>query len=303
MKGVRPVEVFDEEAGLAFSVSSESGGELSSLRVRRDNRWIELLHRANLFKPPLSGWRGRAPWLFPAVGRSRRGRRMGCCVFQGQVYPMPMHGFVKDVPWTLVSCDRRSVVCRTESDAAARQLYPFDFELTVVHSLLPDGVSSRAEVQASPSNRAAMPFCLGSHLTFALPFGGAAGDVSVRTPASRKLLLSDEGFLTGKSEPAAYGEGAVLRGDPRLADMVLSDFPAGECWVELRGASGLGVRVGQAVAGDPGPLRFVLYADPARTFFCPEPWHGEPDSLNTGRALARLAPGERFDWEMTVSVL
>ena len=304
MTSLRVVEIRDEEAGLSFSVSPESGGELSSLRVRRGGRWLELLHRANLFTPARKAWRGRAPWLFPAVGRSAHGERPGVWGHQGKTLPMAIHGFVMDRPWTLVSCDRRSAVCRTESDPSTRKAYPFAFELTVVYALLPDGVSVRAEVSAAPSNRAPMPFCLGNHLTLALPFGGAgaAEDLSIRTPARECLLLDDRGLLSGQSVPASYGEGCALRADSRLSDRVLAGFEPGECWVELRGPSGLGLRVAQTVESDPGALRFVLYSDPARTFFCPEPWHGEPNSLNTGRALKLLAPGERFEWEMVISV-
>lgn len=304
ISGVRVISLGDEAAGLALSVAPKSGGELSSLRVRRGHRWIELLHRANRFEPSRNGWRGRAPWLFPAVGRSSRGGRIGCYALEEQVYPMPIHGFVMDREWTFVSADAWSIVCRTASDAATRAAYPFDFELTVVYSLLHDGFSSRAEILSSPANRRPMPFSLGNHLTLAIPFGGGdAGACSVRTPAGKSLLLSPQGLLTGESVPVSYGEGAALRDDPRLCDMMLSGFPSDECWVEVRDPSAFGVRVRQNVATDPMSLRFVLYSDPSGAFLCPEPWHGEPDSLNTGRALVWLAPGERFEWEMEIMIV
>ena len=59
---------------------------------------------------------------------------------------------------------------------------------------------------------------------------------------------------------------------------------------------------GAAPKSAPDHQRFVFYSD-GRAFFCPEPWCGEPDSLNTGRGVVSLAPGERFCWELRLSVL
>ncbi len=217
---------------------------------------------------------------------------------------MPIHGFVMDKKWALVSADAGSIICRTASDETTRAAYPFDFELTVAYSLLPDGFSARAEVLSSPSNRRPMPFSLGNHLTLAIPFSrGDAGACTVNTPAGKSLLLSPQGLLTGGSVPVSCGAGSALLADPRFFDVVLGGFAPGECWVEVRDPSAVGVRVRQNVETDCEPLRFVLYRDSAETFLCPEPWHGEPDSLNTGRALARLAPGERFEWEMEITIV
>ena len=84
MKGVRPVEVFDEEAGLAFS-SSSPAGELQ-LRVRRTTAGSNCPSGER--KPPSAGWRGRSP----SISRGRPqppGGRAGCYASQGKVYPMP----------------------------------------------------------------------------------------------------------------------------------------------------------------------------------------------------------------------
>jgi len=34
---------------------------------------------------------------------------------------------------------------------------------------------------------------------------------------------------------------------------------------------------------------------------CPEPWMGEPNSLNSGKATVKLGPGDEFGWEMCVT--
>lgn len=274
------------EAGGTGITVSPSGGELVSLR--RAGR--ELLHRAEG-----AIWRGGAPWLFPATGRNFVEGRPAW-LLGGTEYPMPIHGFAMGADW---SCELRpgSIACRTGSGEATRRSYPFGFELRAEYFPSAGGVRATVEVSAAADNARPMPFSLGNHLTLALPAGGFA----VRTPARRDEELDARGMLTGAVRPVDPGAG--------FEDRVLGDFPPGECWAELRGPDGLGVRVlqrelaapGAAARTSPERFRFVFYGDRERTFLCPEPWYGEPDSLNTGRGIIRLEPGGRFRWEMTIA--
>ena len=303
--------VQDEETGVGFSVAPERGGELSSLRVRVNGAWRELLHRGGDFSPPTPGaWRGRAPWLFPAAGRSVVAGRPGFWRLGGVERAMPIHGFVKDREWDLLSASADAVTCRFLSDRDSRALYPFDFRLTAAYRLAGRGLTARLTVDASRSNAGPMPFSLGNHLTLALPLlpGGDARSCVVRSPASKIELLTSEGLLSGAVEPAPYAKGAALGADPRLFDLVLGGFPEGGCWAELEDPSaGLTARVSQREAdgarrGETEHFRFVFYSDAGRSFFCVEPWYGRPDSLNDARGAILLPPGESFAWEMTVTL-
>ncbi len=265
------LELRDDAAGLRASVSGESGGELRSVRVRRGERWFELIYAGD------PSWRGGAPWLFPAVGRTKGGA-------------MPIHGFVMDRPWESAG----PAAFRIGSDASTRTVYPFDFTLTVEYALEAGAVIARATVEAAAANAEAMPFCLGNHLTLALPSGAV-----VRSPGREILALRPDGFLSGTTRPAGLAGGARLEERPELRDLVVAGFTAEECWTELRGADGFGVRVELRCDAPADALRFVYWSDGKR-FFCVEPWLGEPDSLNSGRALTRLAPGATFRWEMRV---
>ena len=107
---------------LRVTLSPSRGAELMSiqtLRRSRDDeedieepRWIELLHRATeLEEPEGDAWQGRAPVLWPAVGRNFTEEQLsGCterpeeCRYQlnaATTLPMPLHGFAKDVPWSV----------------------------------------------------------------------------------------------------------------------------------------------------------------------------------------------------------
>lgn len=276
-----------EAGGTAISVSP-LGGELVSLR--RAGREL-------IFRREGPGWRGGAPWLFPATGRSFVGGR-AAWTHGGVERPMPIHGFVKDALWT-TELRAGSISCATASGEATLGLFPFGFELRAEYFPSAGGVRAEVRVSAAAGNAGPMPFSLGCHLTLALPAGGLA----VRTPARRDEELDARGLLTGASRPAGP------LGAAELEDRVLGDYPPGECWAELRGPSGAGVRVSQrelAAPGEtprtsPGGFRFVFYGDRERTFLCPEPWYGEPDSLNTGRSVVRLEPGGTFRWETAIA--
>lgn len=292
------VELEEPAGRLAIGVCPETGGELRSLRVKRGRRWFELLHAGS------PSWRGGAPWLFPAVGRSAAAGAVGHWRVGGRLLPMPIHGFVMDRGWELSQIGGPLIACRTTSDADTRKLYPFDFALTAEYSFDAGAFVARAVVEAASSNAKPMPFSLGNHLTLALPvFGeGEPGQARLRTPAGSVLKLSKQGLLTGESEAAPYFVGARLADDPRLMNLVLGAYPPAKRWVEVLSPTGLGVRLSQSAEAADDGFRFVFWSD-GKSFFCPEPWLGEPDSLNTGRGVVSLPPGQRFTWEMRLSLV
>ncbi len=268
--------------GLRAEIAPGQGAELVSLRAGGR----ELLHRSS------SGWRGGAPWLFPAVGRSFHAQ-LGRWAFQGRVYEMPIHGFVMERGWELVSADARAVVCRVRGDGRSRRLYPFDFELTVAYVISGRRLTARVGVAAAVANAGPMPFSIGNHLTLAVKDPSAC---VVATPAKERLLLDGRGLLTGKREAVSYDAGKSLAEDAMLHEQVLGGYE-GEAWALVR-LGGAALKVTQR--GGPEP-RFVFYSD-GKSFLCPEPWCGEPNSLNTGRGIVSLPPGAAFDWEMELSL-
>ncbi|HAM36385.1 MAG TPA: hypothetical protein DEB40_05940 [Elusimicrobia bacterium] len=294
------------------------GGELCSVQRLWRGEWIELLYRADRSVPPRPGWRGGAPWLFPAVGRSFTQRQLagheagepGSWNLGAKEYPMPIHGFAMTQAWQ-ASQRPSSILCRTSSDSSTLRYYPFDYELKAEYFLLPRGLRVAVEVLAGAANRQAMPFSIGNHITWALPFarGGDPGACLVRTPARVERLLSAQSLLTGATRAADYAGGVPLRDAPRLSDCVLGDFPSGEVWAELIDPASFGIRVSQreipgvSPKAAPEHFCFVFYADAQRSFLCTEPWYGGPNSLNERRGLVMLEPGERFGWEMSAEFI
>jgi len=188
------------------------GGEMYSLRRLWRAERRELIHRA---EGP--GWRGGAPWLFPAVGRNFVEGR-AAWRFAGAEHPMPIHGFAMAAAWK-GEVRPASIACRTASDAATRRFFPFDYELQAEYFLSPAGVRAEATVTAGAGNRGDMPFSLGSHLTLALPLGpgGDAGAHVVRSPARVEEPLDERGLLSGASARHSAKD-APPAGGPRRDD-------------------------------------------------------------------------------------
>ena len=87
---VAVVVLVDRAARVEATVSPSAGGELVSLACDG----AELLHCPSAASVAGGAWRGRAPVLFPAVGRQAGGRWP-----RGR---MPLHGFAQDAAFDVV---------------------------------------------------------------------------------------------------------------------------------------------------------------------------------------------------------
>lgn len=299
----------DGEALLA--VSPSRGAEVTSWRIRHGGEWREFIYKT---EGETLGWPGGAPWLFPAVGRNYapgqweaiqaegQAPAEGSWVWQGQLFPMPIHGFVRRMAWEVEAQSEGSMVCLLRDHPFTRRFYPFGFELRVIYRVEEQGWRASVRLRAAPGQEA-MPFSLGNHLTVRVPFnGGEWEEYRLLSSGESEYCLNPYGLLTGERMPFPLASGLSLA-DPRLHNAVLGDFPPGAVWVELQAPSGERLRVAQREVSSwapPSAFHFVFYAVPQQGFFCPEPWLGRPNSLNTGEGLLRLPPGEEFGWEMEV---
>lgn len=292
-------------------INPEQGAELASLRLVEEN--LELLYRAGDYRP-IAGWQGRAPLLWPAVGRNFTARqleeictghgdsRLGSYRYGDREYPMPIHGFVNKLTWQPKTLTPTEVTLAAEDDANSRVFFPFGFRVMCRYLLRAASLLLEVEVSAKEE---VLPFSIGNHITVAVPC--AYDHVLLATPARKRMLLSPWGLLTGEELPVDYSlPTPFVQMD--LADGVLGGYCQDQCFVDLQ----LGThrfRIGQrAWSSRPSLLKdedflFVFYASKEKGFICPEPWLGRPNSFNIGEGLILLPPGEKFSWEMEVAFL
>lgn len=311
----------DDERGIRVGILPEKGGGLTSFQVRRNGRYRELLYRALDYRTdPPDGWEGRAPLLWPAVGRSytedqvARWRKTGRppakfqYLLDGKVRPMPMHGFARQVPWELrafgYGADGVWAACELKDSRRTRRFYPYAFTFTLTYRLNRGELALTHEVVAG-ANKGPMPFGIGNHVSFNLPLTGRGRfeDCTVRTPGDTIVRMNPLAAPSGKRKRMDLSKPTRLD-RPELLDNLLGGYRRGENWLEMTDPSGPRMHIHHE---EKSPRRryaaqkdflFVFWGVPELGYYCPEPWVGLPDSLNTGRGLIRLPPGERFVWEV-----
>lgn len=295
----------DDRNGVEAYVAPEKGGELSGLRVRLGGKWAELIYRAGDYSPT-DGWRGRAPLLWPAVGRNfASGECRDRCNYNwmGRGYSIPIHGFARDLPWTIRAEGSNSneawLELELRESAATRLEYPFGFSVTVRYRLTARRLDLLYLVHADGGNGGLMPFSIGNHMTFRVPL--VAGDLRIKTPSTIEYLKDEAGLPTGQIRARSLNTPASVSTFPPREPVSLGGYQ-GDPWLCLIDGTGFRVRISQHADRLPsGPLvRFNLWGDSFAGFFCTEPWVGMQNSLNTQQGLIKLRPGASWSWRVRI---
>ena len=307
----------DAEQQTVATIAPSKGGELSSLRLRIGEQWIETIYLAEDYSPR-QGWTGKAPLLWPATGRNfppgfqpetkpdgsiERGRYD----LDGQRYEMPGHGFVREMAWKVEQLGVRDgayALLSVEDTEQTRALYPFGFRLEAAYTLRDGDLEIAYTVTAKAENTRPMPFSIGNHITFNTPLapGSEISQMRFTTPSGGELLKPG-GMPSGESRPRSHRDGIALSELERLEAISLTGYE-GEPWVELSDPKGLKIRMShQADRWPESPgIQFNVWGDPPNGYFSPEPWVGLQQSFVLDKGLTRLAPGESWRWTIRVEL-
>lgn len=284
-----------EIASAALSASiNPFGAELSHLR---DAAGHELMTDAN---PAF--WSGRAPLLFPIVGRLVDDKYR----VDGKEYPLPQHGFARRQPFELIEQAADRAVFRLSDNDATRAVYPFAFTLNAAFTLT--GTTLATDIKVTNTGDRDMPASFGFHPAFAwpLPYG--------RPRAAHRLVFEKEEpadlsaiILGGWIAPDAWPsplDGRELKLTDELfeRDALVWDSLASES-LRYDGGDGPGLEIGFA-----GMPKLGIWTRPGARFVCIEPWHGIADPIGfTGEiwdkpGILRFAPGESRTFSMQVTL-
>ncbi|CAK7257177.1 MULTISPECIES: aldose 1-epimerase family protein [unclassified Shinella] len=275
---------------LSIDVSS-LGAEMQSVTTRDGAEW--------LWNGDATFWTGRSPVLFPIVGKAPD----DTLLIDGEPHAMAQHGFARRREFSLAAAS--DTLCRYSLEASdeTRAVYPFDFLLSVEHSL--DGPTLTVAAEVENRGRTAMPFGLGFHPAFLWPLPGAAGRphaVTLGNAGEPRRQPLEKGLLSQGRTPSPFAAGR-LRLSPDLFENDALVFPEGADDDLAYGAEG-----GPALA-----FRFenlpnlALWTKPGAPFLCVEPWHGTAAELGGSRELRDrpyttvLAAGARARFAFTVT--
>lgn len=120
-------------------------------------------------------WYGRpeyykrtSPILFPIVGSLRNQEYF----YEGKKYPMPQHGFARDMEFEVKSQSEDEIWFLLVSDSSTLEKYPFEFELHIGYRLTESTLKVMWKV-VNKSNKE-MYFSIGAHSEFNCPLHGEA---------------------------------------------------------------------------------------------------------------------------------
>jgi aldose 1-epimerase len=258
---------------------------------------------------------GQGDVLIPFPGRIKEGRY----AFDGRSYqlerndkegPNAIHGFVRNMPWTVREQQPDRVELETAVDATdyAARGYPFSLNIRVTYRLASAGLSCGFSVRNAGARVA--PVGVGFHPYFTV--GTAAIDeAELRIPAGGYLQFDDRLAPTGRILSATGGEWDYRTFAPigsrhfNHCYLELERDSDGSCTVSLRNP-GNGLTIDVVMDGSFSAV--VLYtgdaiAEAPRRALAIEPMTCASDGFNHPEwGLKRLAPGDTFAGRFDVRV-
>ena len=253
-----------------------------------------------LWDGDLAFWSGRAPILFPIVGRLKD----DTAVVDGVAYTMKQHGLARISTFIPVERDTGSITMRLVADAATKKLFPFAFTLDVVFRV--KGRTLSIDIVAYNTGTVPMPVAAGFHPAFRwpLPGGGAklAHTVTFEKPEPEPIRQVVGGLLTPAPRPTPVRGATLALDDDLFRDDAL-------IWLAPHSRSvRFGVDAGPHLRIDfPGMPQLGIWTKPGAGFLCIEPWSGyaSPEGF-TGELADKpgsvsLRPGETRNFGMAVT--
>ncbi len=250
-------------------------------------------------------WAGRAPTLFPFVGRQWQ----GCYSLDGQTYSIPIHGFAKTLAFSLVEQSETSVALELQDNEESYAQYPRHFRFCVTYSLDKDTLTITYEVENLDTRT--MYFAIGGHPGFNVPLdeGKAFEDYRLRFSAPCKpsqILFSNTGCVTSENTPFLLDEDQYLPLQHELFDsngIFLHNIER-EVTLESPGSS----RSVTVSFPDMPYIGFWQIARKEAPYVCIEPWSALPADdgqfavLEQNKRMIALSAGDCFASYWTIKV-
>jgi len=299
---------------LRATISPARGAELCGVEVLFAGSWREILYRACDYAP-VEGWTGRAPWLWPATGRNfpknvppAEDAAGSSYDYRGKRYPMPIHGFAKDMPWTVESAAADASGARAVLSLAdtprTREMYPFGWRVELHYTVAAGELSMEMRVRASEQNTDEMFFSAGNHITFRAPLVEGSDPLRNTLQSPSTFEYVKDGFMpTGAKRARSLAVAVPLRDLPVRQAVTLGGY-AKAAWMVLSDPAGLAVLLEHTPSALPKEAcLFNMWGDARAGYFSPEPWTGLQNSLVSGDGLVRLKPGAAWTWRLRLSHL
>ena len=247
-------------------------------------------------------WTGRAPLLFPIIGRLVDDRYR----LDGVEFTMPKHGFARTSPFEIVEATPNSALFRLAEDAVSQASYPFAYRLDMAFAITGATLAMTATV-TNPGDRA-LPFSFGYHPAFAwpLPYGQAREDHRITFEADEPDALcsiTPDGLIGGRYDSPLDGRVLHLADDLFANDALVWDA------VRSRRLTYGASDAPQLDIAFPDTPSLGIWTKPGAHYICVEPWAGHADPAGfTGDfrdkpGVIQLQPGDSRQFRMNVTLI
>lgn len=241
---------------------SADGAELQSLTDAQGRQYM--------WSGDPAFWTGRAPLLFPIVGRLNGDTLR----VDGKAYTLEKHGFARRSRFELVSHDASSATFRLADSPETRAVYPFAFELDA-HFALADTTLAMTVTVRNPGP-VPLPASFGYHPAFAWPLPGGERDlhqiVFEREEAASLRRIEPDGLIGAVPKPSpVVGDRFTLTNDLFADDALV--------WTNLNSRRlTYGMADGPHLdIAFPDTPHLGIWTKPGAAFVCIEPWAGHAD--------------------------
>lgn len=269
---------------------SPRGAELKSLRSC-DSEYV--------WEGDAAWWGASCPILFPICS----GLKDGKFTFEGKEYSLQKHGYARFKTFSVESASDTSAVFLHCSDNETKEVYPFDYELRVIFTLV--GKSLKIDYSVKNTGKGNMYFNIGGHEGYATPEGIEAYDVIFDKKVSLGASLLDGNLLSDKAVLILENSDTLsLKEDYFSEDaLIFRDVPS-RCATLRRRGGGHAIRV-----EFPDAKHLLLWQVCGAPYICIEPWDGIPDvvgcsgDITEKESVVTLGAGENYVFSHTLTVL
>ncbi|MDR3474587.1 MAG: aldose 1-epimerase family protein [Devosia sp.] len=265
------------------------GAELQSIASPDGSQW--------LWHGDPKWWTGRAPLLFPVVGKSPN----GAVTIEGRPYPMQPHGFARRSTFDVALERPDRAVLMLRASPATRESFPFEFFLSATYAL--DRISLVTTVEVGNLDTRDMPFGFGLHPAFSWPLPGGEGKRHFlrlgNEDEPRFLQLDADGLILPEAHDSPFVKGEMTLEHHQFDNDALL-FPFG-----------IGTGITFAAEGGSSVVlswsnlpNFAVWQKPGAPYLCLEPWHGMAARQGAGDAMTArpstvtLAPNQTVSFEL-----
>lgn len=262
----------------------EFGCEIASIKSKATG--YEFMWQGN---PDI--WGGQAPILFPIVGRLIDDKYP----LDGKEYEMPKHGFARKMLWKFLGADGNAMSFRLSDTAKTREIYPYEFDLTVTYTLYENILKVTHKIWNKTDKT--MHFSIGAHPAFNCTIGDVLTFDENETLYTEKIDLVKSLRLPDKTLVLDNEKDIVITKDIFNEDaLILSGIKSDNITLNLN-------EVGKKIHFYLGKAPYLgIWAKPGAPYVCIEPWYGVNDSqikkddLSQKDAINSIEPNEIFDF-------